>query len=172
MWRFKSLAVVLVLLGVLLFGAVVAHAGWYWNAWYWNAWYWNANTSSQGVDFRTAWTVMPDGSDEGLDGDEYNYYAQIELRVPEGADFQLMEQAGTETVALVMDGGLECKADGIEAEVYYDVTPLEGAQADLVKVWVTANGALLDQATGHLYETLKVQVLIPADNPSCFQGGP
>ena len=67
------------------------------------------------------------------------------------------------------DDDLECQVDGIEAEVYYKVNPLEGAQDGLVKVWLTADGVQLTEATGHLYETMKLQVLIPADSPCCYQ---
>ena len=169
MLRFKALTVTVVLLGVLGFGAAVAHAGWYWNGWYWNGWYWNGNTNGEGADFRMAWTVMPDGSDEGLDEDRYNYHADIKLRVPEAAHFQLIEKATTESIELVRGDNLECRVDGIEAEVHYKVTPLEGALGDQVNVWVTANAERLDEATGRLNETIKLEVLIPADSPSCYQ---
>ena len=136
MWRLRSLVVLGVLVGVLIFGSVLAQGAWYWNAWYWNAWYWNAEGSGEGVDFRTAWNVADDQTDESIDGDEFNYHATIELRVPQGADFTLMAaNAAVETVSLIEDPSLECKADGVESEVAYEVEPLENAQGNKVMVW-------------------------------------
>ena len=49
--------------------------------------------------------------------------------------------------------------------------PLEGALGDRVVVWVTANeDDVLNEATGHLREKIKLQFLIPADNPDCYTG--
>ncbi len=174
MWRIRSLVILGVMVGALILGATVAQGAWYWNAWYWNAWYWNAEGSGDGVDFRTAWTVVPAGSDESIDGDELNYHATIQVRVPKEADFSIVEQAGTETATLKRVGNLDCKADGIEAEVIYRVEPLEGAQGDLVKVWVTADGHLLDEETGPLDKRIKLETFIPSPEgvtPSCYSGG-
>ena len=129
MWRFRFVVILGVLAVALFYGLTAAHGAWYWNAWYWNAWYWNANGSSQEVDFRTAWTVV-DSTGESIDGDEFNYYTKIQIRVPEGADFTLVEVAETESVTLREDDDLECRADGIEAKVTYRVKPLKGGRSD------------------------------------------
>ena len=113
------IAILGVLVGVLIYGATIAQGAWYWNAWYWNAWYWNAEAGAEGVDFRTAWNVVDAQTNESIDGDELNYHAKIELRVPEGARFTLLEQADTETVTFRESKHLQCKVDGIEAEVRY-----------------------------------------------------
>ena len=162
MLRIRTTLILGILVGALIFGATAAHGAWYWNAWYWNAWYWNAETGGEGVNFRTAWTVVDSQTNESIDGDELNYHAKIELRVPKGASFTLLEQADTEMVRLKMDKDLECKSDGIEAEVSYKVRPLSGAQAD--KVVVSA----LDEASGDFHEKIELKVLIPADNPDCY----
>ena len=163
MWRLRTLIILAALIGALVYGAAVANG-----AWWWNAWWWNAETSGQGVDLRTAWTVMPDGSNEAVDGDESNYHATIELRVPQSSSFTLVGQADAETVVLNHVAYLECKVDGIEAEVYYYVEPLAGALGDLVKARVLVDGQVVDDVTGHLEETLKMQFLVPADEPECF----
>ena len=122
------------------------------------------------MNFRTAWTVVDSQTNESIDGDELNYHAKIELRVPKGASFTLLEQADTEMVRLKMDKDLECKSDGIEAEVSYKVRPLSGAQADKVVVSASANGVVLDEASGDFHEKIELKVLIPADNPDCYGG--
>ena len=165
MWRFRVLIVTGVLAAVLVFGAVMAEG-----AWYWNAWYWNAAASGEGVDFRTAWKVVDPATDTEIDGDEYNYHAEIELRVPKNSGFTLVEKASVEDVLLWEKDGLECKEDGIEAAAFYQVRPLEGAVGNKVMVWVTANGKVVQQATGELNETIKIQFLIPAPDgvtPAC-----
>ena len=48
MWRFKLLVVTVAVLGVLLFGAVVAHA---------RGWSWNSQVNVEGTDVRTEWTA-------------------------------------------------------------------------------------------------------------------
>ena len=68
---------------------------------------------------------------------------------------------------LKTDTDLECKSDGVEAEVYYEVEALDGALADKVVVWVSADGVVLNEATGYVNENIKLQFLIPADNPDC-----
>ncbi len=173
MWRLRSLVVLGVLTGVLVFGASITQGAWYWNAWYWNAWYWNANGSAEGVNFTTAWNVVPAGSDTEIDGDELNYHATIEIRVPKEADFTLIEQADTETVKLKKVGRLECKVDGIEAEVIYRVKPLEGALGDVVKVWASADEQILEKASGDLKDKIELEVLIPSPagaSPDCYHG--
>ncbi len=173
MLRMRIAVVVAAMAAVFIFGAVTAEGAWYWNAWYWNAWYWNAETGGEGVDFRTAWKVVDEQTGHEIDGDEYNYFAKITIKVPEEAGFSLVEQAETETVKLKPVGHLECKADGIEAEVEYKVKPLEGAQANQVVVWVTANGEEIGHATGKLKKKIKLKLLVPAPEevtPSCYSG--
>ena len=118
----------------------------------------------EGVNFRTRLDRGGFSNQRVHRRDELNYHAKIELRVPKGASFTLLEQADTEMVRLKMDKDLECKSDGIEAEVSYKVRPLSGAQAD--KVVVSA----LDEASGDFHEKIELKVLIPADNPDCYGG--
>ena len=82
-----------------------------------------------------------------------------------------MEKAAVEDVLLREDDDLECEDDGIEAEVRYKVSPLEGAQGNLVKVWVTANGEIIGKDSGPLYSSVNVEVFIPAPDgvtPACY----
>ena len=174
MLRKRITLVVAVLAAVFIFGAVTAEGAWYWNAWYWNAWYWNAEADGEGVDLRTAWKVVDDQTNQEIDGDEYNYHTKIKIKVPEGTGFSLVERAETETVKLKADEDLECKANGIEAEVRYKVKPLDGAQGNLVVVWITANGQEIGHATGELNEMIELDLLIPAPEgvtPSCYSTG-
>ena len=168
MWRLKLLVVLAALIGALVYGAAVANGAWWWNAWWWNAWWWNSENSAEGVDFRSAWKVVPEGSSTAVEGDEFNYFAEIELRVPKNADFSLVGQSVTETVTLNKIGALECLAGGIEVQVKYRVTPLEGAAGDLVKVWVTADGAELASAEGPLDTLIWIDTVIPAEMPACY----
>ena len=161
MLRKRITLVVAVLAAIFIFGAVAADG----------AWYWNAEAGGEGVDFRTAWKVVDEQTGQEIDGDEYNYHTRIRIDVPDGAGFSLVEKAETETVMLKVDRRLECQADGIEAEVHYRVRPLEGAQASVVVVWVTANGQEIGHATGELNETIEMGLLIPAPEgvtPSCY----
>ena len=171
MWRFRFMVILVVLTAGVMYGTTVAQGAWYWNAWYWNAWYWNANGSSQGVDFRTAWTVVDSATGESIDGDELNYHTDIRITVPEGSDFTLVEQAETESVSVRTDDDLECTDDGIEVEVSYRVKPLRGAMGDEVNVWVTADGDLLGEKAGRLRKKIKLEVFIPAPEgvtPTCY----
>ena len=152
MWKLRGLAV-LVVIAVMLFGSMAVYAGWRWNA----------QIQVEGVDVRTAWTV-----DDGIpDSDADQYHAQIRVYLPEDADAAILAEATTENVVLGESQDLECKSDGIEMEVYYRVRSLQPVGDPVVAVTILASGVYVDSATGHLGETIKLQVLVPADNPSC-----
>ena len=154
MWRIWSM-VVLGLISMLIFGAAIAYG---------SNWWWNSQFDVEGVDLRTVWTV-----DGGMVGGAANdYRALISVRVPNHASVQLLQVADNESIIISHFGGLECKDDGIEAEVVYRVSPLGAADgSELVEVTLTADGQYVDSEIGHLEEDITLQVFIPADDPAC-----
>ena len=155
MWQIKSLAITVVLLGVLAFGAVAVHAGWYWNTLF----------DVEGVDVRTQWTVDGGADPEAAD----DYYTLIELYVPKGAYAAVVEvAANVEASVAEASPKYKCHADGIDARVEYVVVALPGADGEQVQVTVTADGQVIGEATGKLDRTIPVDVFIAVANPSCY----
>ncbi len=155
MWKIKSLAITVVLLGVLAFGAVAVQAGWYWNS----------AIDVEGVEVRTKWTVDA-GADPAAADD---YIAFIELSVPKGAYAQVVEVAGNVELSVAdASPNYKCHANGIDARAQYVVMGLNGAGSNQVQVTVTADGQAVGQATGKVGRTISVDVLIPVANPSCY----
>ena len=75
MRRTTLLAALVAILIVMALGTGAAQAGW--------GWYWNAEINLEGTSLRTAWTVV--------DGDENDYFAKIRVKVPRGADAEVIE---------------------------------------------------------------------------------
>ena len=173
MWKLKSAVILSALLVAMIWGATVAQGGWWWNGWWWNGWWWDGASSAEIGDLRTAWTVEDSLIGDSIDGDEFNYFTSIVLRLPQKSGFELLEQAAVENVKLMEVGWLRCEAGGIQGEVTYDVEPLDGAQGDKVVAWVTVNGLEVQRATGVLNEKLKLQFFAPAPEgvtPACYTG--
>ena len=104
MWRMKVFAVTVVVLGALMFGAMVAYAGWGWNA----------KVNIEGTMVSTSWTV--DGANGSTD-----HKALIELYVPENADVTVVKVGHKrEVFNLHHVVGLACNEGGDEGSV--DVT--------------------------------------------------
>ena len=166
MWRLKALVLLPVVAVTLLFGPLVAHAG----GWQDDladgvgayGWYWNARLDVESVFVRTVWTVL-DGNDQTVDGEADSYEAHIWVKLPDSADTAIVERADNERVHLIHTGGLDCKPDGIEAEVAYRVRVIGPVEGTKVAVVVLADGVHVDAATGHLGEKIQLQVLIPAE---------
>ncbi|MBF8267142.1 MAG: hypothetical protein HW388_650 [Dehalococcoidia bacterium] len=151
MWRIRSLAVLGVLVGMLLFGATVAYAGWYWNA----------RVNVEGTTVRTIWSVAGDN-----DGSN-NYAAAIGILLPEGAQATLISKVDQETVTIGTDPSLECDSEEIEGVVTYNVTPLTKEVGRMVRVTVKADGVSIGQGVGRLGEDIRVDVSIPVESASC-----
>ena len=97
MWRMKVTAVSLIVMGALLFGSVVAYAGWGWNA----------KVNVEGKMVSMSWSV------DGVKGKTDNN-AVITLDVPESADVTVVKIAHRrEVFNLVRTGDYECSAAGI-----------------------------------------------------------
>ena len=159
MLRMRSLVVIAVLMATIIFGSTLASAGW--------GWWWNAQLDVEGTEVHTEWTVTDD-QDNTVDGEADRFRALIKITLPDGADAALVAQADTETVVLQYSSSLECKVDGIEAEIETKVTALGQVAGMKVAVVVTADGQDVDSVTGHLNESLNQQVLIPTNGvPSC-----
>jgi len=141
----KALAISVVVLGALLFGAVVANAGWGWNA----------KIDVGGTVISTQWEVDAKGG----------YNAQITVTVPKKAKISLVDIASdVETVELRHSKKLRCTESGIEASVKYEFEANKGRggrQAVVVTVALVDNGVVLGEASGSVRDTLKVDVVIP-----------
>ena len=153
----RRIVVVAVVVGVLWATLLVADAGWFFNA----------RLDVEDVDVRTVWTVVDDQTGQSLDSEVNAYSASITVTLPREADAEVEEVARNETVVLKKSKKLECKSDGIEAEVVYRVAALGQVDGNKVVVTITADGEYVDSATGHLDQNIKLQVLIPADEPEC-----
>ena len=134
-----------VAVGILVFGAVLAYGHWWWNA----------QIDVEGADVRTVWHVTDDP--EGAN----NYTADITVTLPEDAVAQIIEVASNETVTLVTDDDLKCRASTIDSQVTYVVTAGPGATGIQAGVWVTADGVELGRKTGGLGVAIKLDVDIP-----------
>lgn len=140
MWHMKVLAVSVVVLGALLFGAVVAYAGWGWNA----------KVDIEGTRISTSWSV------DDVTGAK-DYHAEITITVPEGTDTNVVKVAPTENVTIVDDlEGVTCA----DATVKYVVT---GAGDGAVSVSVDRIGGGNSErnygtVAGSLGETLTVDI--------------
>ena len=155
MWKIKSLAATVVLLGVLAFGAVAVHAGWYWNS----------AINVEGVEVRTRWTV--DGGVDPVTADDY--LAAIELSLPVGASAEVIEVAANVELSVTeASKKYKCHANGIDARVVYVVAALPGNGGDQVQVTVTADGLVVGEATGLIGRTIPVDVFLAVANPSCY----
>ena len=84
MWRLRAGIVLVIFAGMLIFGGVVAHGGWYWNS----------KIDVEGVQLRTIWEVTDQG--------DYVYYytTDFQVTVPKNATATVVEQAANETVAI------------------------------------------------------------------------
>jgi hypothetical protein len=103
MLRMKVLAITVVVLGALMFGAVVAYAGWTWNA----------KADIEGTTISTAWSVS--------NGGKAQYQAEITITVPANAVVEVVEVASSETVTVVHTGD-QCSGGVINVVVNYLIT--------------------------------------------------
>lgn len=141
MWRMKVSVVSVVVLGALLFGAVVAYAGWGWNA----------KVSIEGTMVSTSWSVDDVTGAKG-------YHAEITVAVPSSTDAKIIKMAPTENVKLI-DGG-SCSDGVVTAVVTYVVTSVGGG-GTVVSVSVDRVGRGNEHyghGTGDLREPISVNV--------------
>lgn len=147
MCRMKVTAVSLVVLGALIFGSVVAYAGWGWNA----------KVDIEGTKVSTSWAVTDDVNGAA------DYHAEITLAVPSGTDVNIIKTAPTENMNVV-DGG-SCSDSVISAVVTYVVTSQGGDGSDVsVSVDQIGHGnAHYGDGVGGLGDEISVNVSIPGD---------
>ena len=144
MWRMKTLAISVVVLGTLLFGAMVAYAGWSWNA----------KADIEGTTVSTAWSVAKGGKAQ--------YQAAITIAVPANASVDVVEVASNETVTVVHTNR-RCSAKTINAVVTYVITG--GGHGDEVSVSVNGvdNGENYGSASGSLGTPISVSAAISGE---------
>ena len=151
MWRLRSLVVLGVLAGVMIFGAVVAQGGWYWNS----------KIDVEGVELRTIWEVTDQG--------DYVYYytADFQVTVPKNATATIVEQAANETVTIAHSKKLNCAANGIETTGKAKVSALAGATGSQAKITLTADGVVVAEKTGKIGKRMTLNALLPTDGEAC-----
>ena len=153
MRRMKLLAAMVAVLTVMAFGAGAAHAYW--------GWYWNAEINVEGTVVHTQWSV---------DGDQGDYFADIRVSVPRGADADILAVAGRyESVTLHSRGSLSCDADSVEAVVSFKVSAAT-ADADskaAVNVSINIGGDAIVSAVGRVGKTISLRADVPAKNNDC-----
>ena len=104
MWHMKVLAVSVVVLGSLLFGAAIAFAGWGWNA----------KVNIDGTMISTSWAV------DDVTGAR-DYHAEVKVSVHSDTDARVVKVAPTENVRI------EYVATCTEEGVTYKVTGVGNA---------------------------------------------
>ena len=151
MWRLRAGIVLVTFAGMLIFGGVVAHGGWYWNS----------KIDVEGVQLRTIWEVTDQG--------DYVYYhtTDFQVTVPKNATATVVEQAANETVAIAHSKKLSCAADGIETTVKTKVSALEGATGSKAKITLTADGVVVAEKTGKVGRGITLNALLPTNGLAC-----
>ncbi len=147
MLRMKLTAVSLVVLGALIFGSVVAYAGWGWNA----------KADIEGTKISMSWAVTDDTNGAA------DYHAEITLAVPAGTDANIFKVSPTEN-ATVVEGG-SCTDNTVHAVVTYVVTS-QGGDGSAVSVSVDQVGKArehLGDANGVLEQPISVDVHVPGN---------
>ncbi len=145
MWKLKSLAISVVVVGTLLFGAVVAYAGWGWNA----------KVDVEGTKISTGWSVAKGGKSQ--------YQAAITISVPANADVSVYEVARSETVSVVHTDQL-CSNGAVDATITYLVTGRgHGKDVSVSVDEAGRRGQNFGSATGTLGTPISVNVAIPGD---------
>ena len=122
MWRMKVLAVTVVVLGALMFGAVVAYAGWSWNA----------KVDIGGTKISTSWAVTDDVNGAA------NYSAVITIAVPDGTDVKVIKTAPNEDVNVTVGGS--CSNGVLSATISYLISNDGGGDGLAVSVSVDQVG--------------------------------
>jgi hypothetical protein len=153
MRRTKLLAALVAILAVMAFGAGAAQAYW--------GWYWNAEIDVEGTDLRTAWTVVG--------GDSDDYFADIRVSVPRGADADVIDVADHERVSTSARGSLSCDSGSVETVVTFKVsaTDKDADENAWVEVELTANGDSIGTAAGRVGKRITVRADVPATDPDC-----
>ncbi|PKB71342.1 MAG: hypothetical protein BZY87_05665 [SAR202 cluster bacterium Io17-Chloro-G6] len=146
MWRMKVTAVSVVVLGALLFGAVVAYAGWGWNA----------KVDIEGTKVSTSWSVDDVSGAKG-------YHADIKVAVPSGTDVNVIKTAPTENVDVVEGGS--CSDGVVTAVVTYVVSSVGGNGTDVsVSVDRVGHGSEhYGHDSGSLGDSLSVNVSVDGE---------
>ena len=150
MWRMKVTAVSVVVLGALLFGAVVAYAGWGWNA----------KVDIGGTKVGTSWSVTNDNNGAA------DYHAEITLTVPSNVDVNVIKLAPRENLTVVRTGEV-CVGTDINAVVSYVITSNGDGDGTDVSVSVdrVGGGGKMNygSSTGSVGEAVSVNVAMSGE---------
>ena len=146
MWKFRTMVVFGVMVGVLVAGASVAYG----------KWWWNAELDVEGTTVKTRWAVA--GDPRGRE----NYNAEIEVSVPPGANVDVVSQTPEETVEVRTSSILDCRRHGIEAVVIYDIEAKAHARGSRVRVSVTADDRIVARGRGKIGDPISLAMVLPA----------
>ena len=151
MWRMKVSAISLVVLGALIFGSVVAYAGWSWNA----------KVDIGGTKISTSWTVDNDKNGAA------DYHAEITIEVPNNVDWKVIKVAPREAVNVVPNGDLKCSDGVINAVVTYVITNVGDGDGTAVSASVDRVGgggkANYVTGTGSIGEAFSLDVVMKGE---------
>jgi len=151
MRQLKVVAVLGVLAGALIFGAVVAHG----------SWWWNSTLNVEGVELRTIWEITD--STESL----YSYSAAFTVIVPSKAEAAIIETGTNETVTIKRSKKLACLSNGVQVRVDGKVSAEAGATGTQAKITLTADGVVVGEKAGAVGQTISQQVLLPTNGVAC-----
>ena len=147
MLRLRSLVVVGVLAGIMVFGATVALG----------SWWWNSRIDIQGSELRTVWEV-PDHVGDDL---AYYYNADFVVKVPKKASAQVIELGSNETVKIKKSRELSCKNGNIEVRVNGTINVAPGASGTQGKITLVVNGVTVSEKVGALGKRIRQDIQIP-----------
>ena len=150
MWKLKATVIAGILVGAAIFGATVAHAGWWWNAQF----------EVEDVDVRTIWMVNDDGAEF--------YHADIIVFLPKDVDTVVdYMTTGHETLTFKYRKAYKCASSGIQAKVTVTVTALPGADGTSATLNVTSDGQLVGTKTKPVGQWFAKKVLLPTNGQVC-----
>ena len=127
-------------------------------------WTVNAHVTVENTKLGLGWAVSDDRS-----GSPTKYAALITVTLPVGTQATVSKKGPNETVVLNYSAGLPSGPNGIQAEVAYRVSPLEGASGKQVAVQVATvagqkpspTGDVLAEGSGAVGQTISVHLVIP-----------
>lgn len=125
----------------------------------------NAHVNVENTKLGLGWAVTDEDT-----GGPTNYATLITVTLPEGTSASVSKKAPNETVVLTRSTSLNYGPNGIEVNVAYRVSALEGANGKQVAVKVAtvagqkpaATGDVLAEGRGQVGQAISVDIVIPS----------